>query len=426
MMEQQECRRQVATNKKVGKPLYRLIFGHSVKDGFSMLKVKQTGKEDIMDEKRLFVDFHVIQTVPPSCINRDDTGSPKTAVYGGSTRARVSSQAWKHAMRDYFKLSIPKEELGVRTKYVRGKIADEIQKLNGKLSREECENWAGVILGKAAARNKDKGQEKKQEDSYNKEELDTLLYISWEQIRDLAKLVVDTIPEEGELGKEEEKDLKEKAREKLMDNPSFEMILFGRMVATDSSLKYDAAAQVAHSISTHAVHNEYDYFTAVDDLKVGDSSGAGHLGTVEFNSSTLYRYATVSLAAFKEWVGNPAKVIRTFSEAFIYSMPTGKQSTFANRTVPDAVYITIREDQPVNFSGAFEDAVVSRNGFSKPSAERLVEYVKKSYQNFVEVPTYAFGTGECMEKLCDERPMKENLDLLEKYVRELQGNAGEN
>lgn len=391
-----------------------------------MLKVKQTGKEDIMDEKRLFVDFHVIQTVPPSCINRDDTGSPKTAVYGGSTRARVSSQAWKHAMRDYFKLSIPKEELGVRTKYVRGKIADEIQKLNGKLSREECENWAGVILGKAAARNKDKGQEKKQEDSYNKEELDTLLYISWEQIRDLAKLVVDTIPEEGELGKEEEKDLKEKAREKLMDNPSFEMILFGRMVATDSSLKYDAAAQVAHSISTHAVHNEYDYFTAVDDLKVGDSSGAGHLGTVEFNSSTLYRYATVSLAAFKEWVGNPAKVIRTFAEAFIYSMPTGKQSTFANRTVPDAVYITIREDQPVNFSGAFEDAVVSRNGFSKPSAERLVEYVKKSYQNFVEVPTYALGTGECMEKLCDERPMKENLDLLEKYVSELQGNAGEN
>lgn len=379
-----------------------------------------------MDEKRLFVDFHVIQTVPPSCINRDDTGSPKTAVYGGSTRARVSSQAWKHAMRDYFKLSIPKEELGVRTKYVRGKIADEIQKLNGKLSREECENWAGVILGKAAARNKDKGQEKKQEDSYNKEELDTLLYISWEQIRDLAKLVVDTIPEEGELGKEEEKDLKEKAREKLMDNPSFEMILFGRMVATDSSLKYDAAAQVAHSISTHVVHNEYDYFTAVDDLKVGDSSGAGHLGTVEFNSSTLYRYATVSLAAFKEWVGNPAKVIRTFAEAFIYSMPTGKQSTFANRTVPDAVYITIREDQPVNFSGAFEDAVVSRNGFSKPSAERLVEYVKKSYQNFVEVPTYALGTGECMEQLCDERPMKENLDLLEKYVRELQGNAGEN
>ena len=42
-------------------------------------------------KKRLYVDFHVLQTVPPSCINRDDTGSPKTAIYGGVTRARVSS-----------------------------------------------------------------------------------------------------------------------------------------------------------------------------------------------------------------------------------------------------------------------------------------------------------------------------------------------
>lgn len=113
-----------------------------------------------MDEKRLFVDFHVIQTVPPSCINRDDTGSPKTAVYGGSMRARVSSQAWKHAMRVYFQQNIPQEELGVRTKYVRGKIADEIQKLNGKLSREQCEDLAGTILGKGASRHKDKKKTK--------------------------------------------------------------------------------------------------------------------------------------------------------------------------------------------------------------------------------------------------------------------------
>ena len=55
-----------------------------------------------MDTKRLYVDFHVLQTVPPSCVNRDDTGSPKTAVYGGATRARVSSQAWKHAIRKMF------------------------------------------------------------------------------------------------------------------------------------------------------------------------------------------------------------------------------------------------------------------------------------------------------------------------------------
>ena len=88
----------------------------------------------------------------------------------------------------------------------------------------------------------------------------------------------------------EEKDDYKKA---LKENPSVDMALFGRMVASDPSLNYDAAAQVAHSISTHAVQNEFDYFTAVDDCAPEDSAGAGHLGTVEYNSSTLYRYATV-------------------------------------------------------------------------------------------------------------------------------------
>lgn len=44
-----------------------------------------------MSNERLYVDFHVVQTVPPSCVNRDDTGRPKTAFYGGANRARVSS-----------------------------------------------------------------------------------------------------------------------------------------------------------------------------------------------------------------------------------------------------------------------------------------------------------------------------------------------
>jgi len=46
-----------------------------------------------------FIDFHVLQLVPPSCINRDDTGSPKSARFGGgerpprpgATKARIAS-----------------------------------------------------------------------------------------------------------------------------------------------------------------------------------------------------------------------------------------------------------------------------------------------------------------------------------------------
>ena len=48
-----------------------------------------------MTQNNLYVDIHVLQTVPSSNINRDDTGAPKTAVYGGTTRSRVSSQSWK-------------------------------------------------------------------------------------------------------------------------------------------------------------------------------------------------------------------------------------------------------------------------------------------------------------------------------------------
>ena len=92
-----------------------------------------------MDVKRLFVDFHVIQTVPPSCVNRDDTGSPKTATYGGVTRARVSSQAWKHAMREYFKLSWAEGDLAVRSRRIIQELAEEIKRKSGMDSPEALE-----------------------------------------------------------------------------------------------------------------------------------------------------------------------------------------------------------------------------------------------------------------------------------------------
>lgn len=375
-----------------------------------------------MDKNRLFVDFHVIQSVPPSCINRDDTGTPKTASYGGVIRARVSSQAWKHAMRKYFRSAekAEPEELAIRTRYVRGKIANEIQQLRSEWNQDTCEKLAGTVLGMGAAKNKIKSKEKKQEESYNKEELDALFFISGQQIKNLAQLAAEYADEEGKLPEKVKSKLKNDASEVLKSTPGFEMVLFGRMVATDPSLNFDAASQVAHSISTHEVRTEYDYFTAVDDLMSENNAGSGHLGTIEFNSSTLYRYATINVKELQEQkIGEIARVVRLFAEAFIYSMPTGRQNAFANRTVPEAVYITIREDQPVNFCGAFEEAIEGRNGYSKSSVLRLVEYANKSYQNFVEAPKYAMGTGEGLEKLCVSQPMKNNLDLLESYVREL-------
>lgn len=44
-----------------------------------------------------FVQLHLITSYPPSNLNRDDLGRPKTAVMGGETRLRISSQSLKRA-----------------------------------------------------------------------------------------------------------------------------------------------------------------------------------------------------------------------------------------------------------------------------------------------------------------------------------------
>lgn len=222
---------------------------------------------------------------------------------------------------------------------------------------------------------------------------------------------------------------KKEYKKALSTAPSADIALFGRMVADDPSLNFDAAAQVAHSISTHAVQNEYDYFTAVDDCQAEDNAGAGHLGTVEYNSATLYRYATVNVMELERHLGakKAAEVVRSFGEAFIRSMPTGKQNTFANRTLPDAVYVTIREDQPVNLCGAFERAVrKSVEGYAEPSKNALQAYAQQLYQSFAETPAKSFTVGTGLEALAPAQPLNTMLDALEEAVKEnLTGNEVE-
>ena len=102
-----------------------------------------------MADNRIYIDFHVIQTVPPSCVNRDDTGRPKTAVYGGANRARVSSQAWKHSMREMFKELVSDEKLGYRTKYAAALVAEKIKKLDSKLDADKADKAAAEALSDA-------------------------------------------------------------------------------------------------------------------------------------------------------------------------------------------------------------------------------------------------------------------------------------
>ncbi len=359
-----------------------------------------------MKRNNFYIDFHVLQTVPPSCVNRDDTGSPKTAVYGGVTRARVSSQAWKHAMRAMFSDLFEPEEVGTRTKRIVEMVAAEILKQNTGLDGKKAEKLAVNALKNAGFKLKDK-------DTVT----EALFFISDAQVKALARLAAS-----------EETD-KKQFQNALNAFPAIDIALFGRMAANDPSLNYDAAAQVAHSISTHKIQNEYDFFTAVDDKKPEDTEGAGHLGTTEFNSSTLYRYATVNVAELKRHLGkDTAKAVGGFAQAFLLSMPTGKQNSFANRTLPDAVYVSIRRDQPVNCAGAFEKPVIARSdGYLAQSQEQFVAYVTNLYQNFANAPEAAFSIGApgVFDQIAEGMALQQLLERLENLAAAYAADSGE-
>ena len=72
--------------------------------------------------KGTHVEFHILQSFPVSCLNRDDVGAPKSAMIGGVSRARVSSQCWKRHVR--LALQDLGVKIGVRTKQVAGMLAE--------------------------------------------------------------------------------------------------------------------------------------------------------------------------------------------------------------------------------------------------------------------------------------------------------------
>ena len=340
---------------------------------------------------RTIVDVHVLQTVPPSNLNRDDNGTPKSATYGGVPRARVSSQAWKRATRQDFRSTLETSDLGVRTKRVVELVAARIELIRPSSTMEDAQAMAVDVLSGAGITVKEPRGKKGAvpEATY-------LLFLSELQIDALARVGARCLDSGDKVDKKE-------AQQFVKDKNSIDLALFGRMVADVSDLNVDAACQVAHALSTHAVANEFDYFTAVDDHKETGpdaDAGAGMIGTVEFNSSTLYRYATIDVDQLFKNLGDGEATVRavsTFLTSFVRSMPTGKQNTFANRTLPDAIVVSVREDQPISLVGAFEEPVKNSldGGRVAVSVRRLVEHATDVAAAFDAEPvrTWVVGVG---------------------------------
>ncbi|MFC5281628.1 type I-E CRISPR-associated protein Cas7/Cse4/CasC [Arcanobacterium canis] len=331
----------------------------------------------------LVIDIHALQTVPPSLINRDDTGAPKSAIFGGVPRQRVSSQSWKRAIRHYFESEIGQEAVGLRSRNLPEVIAKKVMELSPEFDVERAVGGVRNLFkapGKQGIKLDEPKVSKDNEESEQKSPYPTtaaLLFLSPHQIERAAQAIVDA--DGGKIAKAE-------AVEILDTEHSIDMAMFGRMLADVPAFNVDASVQVAHAIGVHESEPEFDYFTAVDDvLEDAEEAGAGMIGTTQMMSSTLYRFATINVEGLAVNLGN-ADMARDaavlFIKAFIESMPTGKQNTFANNTLPEFVYVAVRNTRSISLVNAFEDPVEREDSTRRQAA---VEALAQEARDIEEV-----------------------------------------
>ena len=329
------------------------------------------------------IEVHVLQNFAPSNLNRDDTGSPKDAEFGGYRRARISSQCMKRAVRKYFEdnrkaLGFTDGDLAIRTKRLLEEARRRLTKEGRDAAAIDQAITAALAAGKIAMKSDDA------------ELTQYLLFLGENEIAKFVAVVdkhFDSLAgksEKGELAGDDKKKKTAKQQKsaakdaapkevqdalpKLLDGgKAADLALFGRMLADLPERNVDAACQVAHCLSTNKIHSmEMDYFTAVDDIN-NDNPGADMIGTVEFNSACFYRYANLDVTELIGGIrGNEKitfglqgdiqlakKTAQAFLKAFILAIPTGKQNSFAAHNPPSLVFITVRKGNPVSLTNAF-------------------------------------------------------------------------
>ncbi|GLU37780.1 type I-E CRISPR-associated protein Cas7/Cse4/CasC [Pseudomonas sp. NBRC 100443] len=372
----------------------------------------------------LFLEFHLIQNFAPSNLNRDDTGAPKDAIFGGQRRARVSSQCFKRAVRLAAKQHelLPEANRGIRTKKLKALL---LERLAGR-DAEEAGSKVEAALGAAGLKLKDDGR------------TEYLLFLGEGEVAAFAALIEqhwDELPVGGD--KKSKKDAKaslpaeiiKKAKALLDGGKAVDVALFGRMLADMPAVNQDAACQVAHAISTHRVEREFDYFTAVDDKGDEGETGAGMIGQVEFNSATLYRYAVLDL---RKLLGNlqedrelALSAVEAFTRALALAIPTGKQNSFAAHNPPEFIGVCLRHASPLSLANAFERPVSPRadRALTEQSVERLAAYEDKL------APVYGAPQDRWLSlDLTDRWPASKgerlaNLAALAQRARELAADA---
>ncbi len=311
------------------------------------------------------IELHILQSFPVSCLNRDDVGAPKSAVFGGANRARLSSQCLKRAIRELAQEESPALCAGNRSRLIITPIADALQQ-NGlsETQATEVAKQVGDYLATADAAAEKKGELK----------VKTLMFLSPSEIASLGKELAAAIKADPKAKVEK---IVAKACKSAALKDAADIAIFGRMVASDHSLTLEGAGMFSHALSTHKADNDLDFFSAVDDLQSQDEAGAGMTGTLEFTSATYYRYAALNLDLLAKHLAalSPAErkeVVKTFLTAAIQAVPGARKNSMNAHTLPCYVLGLVKDKgQPIQLINAFEKPVASKNGIADASIAAL-------------------------------------------------------
>ncbi|MDR2095923.1 MAG: type I-E CRISPR-associated protein Cas7/Cse4/CasC [Treponema sp.] len=318
--------------------------------------------------KSVKIEYHILQSFPVSCLNRDDVNAPKTAQIGGTTRARVSSQCWKRQVR--LALHDFNIRLALRTKNIARLIGEACVELGaGEEAAAECAKSIAGILTK-----------------------DTLHFISDSEVKALAQYAAERKFDKKEVKNEIFK-IHKKAFNPAVDG--LDIALFGRMVAQAAELNVEAATSFSHALSTHKVSNEVDFFTALDDYS--QDPGSAHMGSLEFNSATYYRYICLDVGKLYENLDGGEfipKAVEVFTQALYTAIPAARQTTQSAASMWEYAKVLVRRGQRLQVP--FEKAVKPEDGgFLVPSIRDLKSYISDKEQMsgslFKKIAEFDFG-----------------------------------
>ncbi len=371
------------------------------------------------------LELHILQNFAPSLLNRDDTGSPKDCEFGGTRRGRISSQCLKRAAREYIRDNdlLEENDMALRTKRLTQALQEKL-KGRGHDNEEKTEQVIEAALGGLGLALDKKGEEAEAKTQY-------LLFIGVQEVEKLAELIhehwddlakVSAAEDSGKSKKKTakaavDKEISKAMMDSLDGGKAVDLALFGRMLADLPQRNRDAACQVAHALSTNAVAREFDFYTAVDDLKPDDNAGADMLGTVEFNSACYYRYAALDLEKLLENLqGDKSlalKGLEAFVRASVLALPSGKQNSFAAHNPPSFVALTVRQGAaPRNLANAFEVPVRPNSRDNEGLSEGALQKLEAMWRRLDTVYSNGSVSTACLN-LTDAK-----LTYLGEHVKE--------